>query len=101
MLPLLQLKFFVVLRTVKLEKFAFEGTVTVILLSEASVIGHFTPPKYTTLLAALAPKKAPLMVTELPTAPESGAIEVIFGTPSKVIETSSMDKAPLFFPFDA
>ena len=35
--------------------------------------------KKTTFSAVVAPKNSPLIVTELPTTPESGEIEVIFG----------------------
>ena len=42
---LIQLKFEVVLSTVKLLKLALAGTVTVMLLFVAAVIAHFTPPK--------------------------------------------------------
>ena len=74
-----QLKLAEVLRTVKLFKAAKGGIVTVMLVEDAAVIGHFTPPKYTILSAAVAPKNSPVMVTEPPTAADKGVKEVIFG----------------------
>ena len=60
-------------------KVACKGTVTTIEVVVALITTAFTAPKYTVLLAAIALKLAPLIVTVVPTAPADGENEVIIG----------------------
>ena len=49
------------------------GTVTVREVADAEeIVATFVAPKYTTLLAAVALKPVPVMVTDAPTAPLAG-----------------------------
>ena len=60
------------------------GTVAVSWVGEAAVTAAKVAPKYTMLSAATEPKLVPVMITELPTFPEDGVIEVMVGGAVKV-----------------
>ena len=78
----------------------FSRLVTVIGVMEVAPIGTFTVscvplaantvaralPKYTALLAAVAAKPVPVMVTLVPIAPETGEKEVILGAWASALE---------------
>lgn len=62
------------------------GTATVREVIDAAVTADVTAPKYTMLLAAIALKFVPVIMTDVPTGPEIGLKELIVGTWARAVE---------------
>lgn len=71
-----------------------EGTVTVNSVVVPAVTNAFTPPKYTTLLVAVASKFVPVIVTDAPTGAPVGEKEVIDGGGGTTVKLLDEDPVP-------
>jgi hypothetical protein len=74
------------------------GTVTVKLVVVAAVAVARVAPKTTILLARTVLKFVPVMVTEVPTAPEVGENEVMVGGQLLTVTLTALEAAELYAP---